>query len=42
MNKPEDWIIEDVPDLRIVSDDLWEAVKACQTATRSLAIRERA
>ena len=38
MNKPEDWIIEDVPDLRIVSDDLWEAVKDRQTATRSLAI----
>jgi site-specific DNA recombinase len=40
MNKPEDWIIEQVPDLRIVSDDLWEAVKARQTATRSLAIRD--
>lgn len=40
MNKPEDWIIEQVPDLRIVSDDLWEAVKARQTAARSLAIRD--
>ncbi|MBU2360055.1 MAG: recombinase family protein [Alphaproteobacteria bacterium] len=39
MNKPEDWIIEQVPDLRIVGDDLWEAVKARQKATRSLAIR---
>ncbi|WP_237059690.1 recombinase family protein [Loktanella sp. M215] len=39
MNKPDDWIIEQVPDLRIVSDDLWEAVKARQKATRSLAIR---
>ncbi len=40
MNKSEDWIIEQVPDLRIVGDDLWEAVKARQTATRSLAIRD--
>ncbi len=39
MNKPEDWIIEDVPELRVVSDDLWEAVKARQAATRSSAIR---
>jgi site-specific DNA recombinase len=40
MNKPEDWIIEQVPDLRIVNDTLWEAVKARQMATRSLAIRD--
>jgi site-specific DNA recombinase len=29
-NPPEDWIIEDVPALRIIDDALWERVKARQ------------
>lgn len=33
-NPPEAWIIEEVPDLRIIDDDLWEAVKQRQGATR--------
>lgn len=29
MLKPEaDWTITEVPDLRIIGDDLWEAVRA--------------
>ena len=28
---PEDiWIIQDVPELRIIEQDLWDKVKACQ------------
>ena len=27
INPPEDWIVTEVPDLRIVDDDLWRAVK---------------
>ena len=34
MNPPEAWIIEDVPDLRILTDELWHEVKARQGATR--------
>src|SRR6056297_4284624 len=34
-NPPEAWVIEDVPELRIVEDDLWEAVKERQGAIRS-------
>ncbi len=33
-NPPEAWIIEEVPDLRIVDDALWERVKARQQVTR--------
>ncbi|WP_233493443.1 recombinase family protein [Ruegeria atlantica] len=40
LNPPEDWVIEDVPDLRIMSDDLWNAVKARQEETRSTAISD--
>jgi DNA invertase Pin-like site-specific DNA recombinase len=29
-NPPEDWIVEEVPDLRIVNDDLWNAVRRRQ------------
>jgi len=29
-NPPEDWIVTEVPDLRIVDQNLWEAVKARQ------------
>lgn len=31
LNDEVDWIRKDVPDLRIVSDDLWEAIKERQT-----------
>ncbi len=34
MNPPEVWIIEDVPDLRIVDQCLWERVKARQGVIR--------
>ena len=34
LNPPEDWIIHDVPDLRVVDQDLWDAVKARQEAVR--------
>ena len=30
LNDPDQWIIHDVPDLRIVAQDLWDAVKARQ------------
>ncbi len=33
-NPVEDWIIQDVPDLRIVDDELWQAVKARQLAIK--------
>ncbi len=39
-NPPEDWVIEDVSELRIVSDDLWNAVKARQEKTRNAAISD--
>ncbi|MFD2854095.1 recombinase family protein [Seohaeicola zhoushanensis] len=39
-NSPDAWIIEDVPDLRIISEDLWECVKARQKATRSEVIQD--
>ncbi len=29
-NPPEAWVVEEVPDLRIIDDDLWQAVKARQ------------
>jgi site-specific DNA recombinase len=35
LNPEEDWIIEEVPALRIVSDDLWAKVKSRQEKTRS-------
>ena len=40
MNPPEDWIIEEVPELRIVPDYLWEQVKSRQVATRSTVVSE--
>ena len=40
MNPPEEWIIEDVPDLRIVPQDLWSRVKDRQKATRSTMISD--
>ncbi|WP_170417249.1 recombinase family protein [Ruegeria arenilitoris] len=39
-NPPEDWVIEDVPDLRIMPDDLWNAVKARQEKTRNASISD--
>jgi hypothetical protein len=33
LNPPEDWIIKDVPELRIVPLDLWDKVKARQMVT---------
>ncbi len=33
LNPPEDWIIKDVPELRIVTQELWDGVKARQAAT---------
>jgi len=33
-NPPEAWVIEDVPDLRIIDDDLWDRVKRRQGAIR--------
>lgn len=34
MNPPEDWIIEDVPHLRLVSDNQWHAVRNRQSTLR--------
>jgi site-specific DNA recombinase len=40
LNPEEDWIIEEVPALRIVSDDLWAKVKTRQEKTRSRVVQE--
>ena len=34
-NPPEKWIVQDVPALRIVDDELWQAVKARQGSIRA-------
>lgn len=34
-NPPEEWITEEVGDLRLINDDLWESVKRRQSAIRS-------
>ncbi len=34
INPTEAWIAKDVPDLRIIDDDLWQAAKARQASTR--------
>ena len=34
-NPPEKWIVHDVPALRVVDDELWEAVKARQGSIRA-------
>jgi hypothetical protein len=34
-NSPEKWIVQDVPALRIVDDELWQAVKARQGSIRA-------
>ncbi|HHV67077.1 MAG TPA: recombinase family protein [Ochrobactrum intermedium] len=33
LNPESEWIVKDVPDLRIVDDELWQAVKARQAVT---------
>lgn len=40
-NPEAEWIIESVPDLRIVADDLWHQVKQRQSATRALLVEDR-
>ncbi|WP_339853702.1 recombinase family protein [Roseovarius nubinhibens] len=40
MNPQNAWVIEEVPQLRIIPDDLWERVKARQKATRSEVISD--
>lgn len=35
LNPEEEWVVTDVPNLRIIDDDLWRAVKARQAATRN-------
>ena len=34
LNPEDEWIVEDVPDLRIIGDDLWQQVKKRQQETR--------
>lgn len=41
LNSPDSWIIEEVPDLRIVGQELWDRVKARQSATRSAVTDDR-
>ena len=36
LNPPSEWVTTNVPELRIVDDELWSAVKARQAATRKL------
>lgn len=40
MNPQNAWVIEKVPQLRIIPDDLWQRVKARQKATRSEVISD--
>ena len=39
-NPPAEWVIEDVPHLRVVPDALWQEVKARQKETRSVLIKD--
>ncbi|MEO9629637.1 MAG: recombinase family protein [Sulfitobacter sp.] len=34
LNPPQQWVIESVPDLQIIDDELWDRVKARQAAVR--------
>jgi hypothetical protein len=34
LNPPKLWIIQEVPALRLIEDDWWRAVKACQGSIR--------
>ncbi|MCE0505386.1 recombinase family protein [Roseivivax sp. GX 12232] len=40
LNPPERWVIEDVPEIRILDDDLWASVKTRQSETRKVAISD--
>ncbi|PVA07470.1 resolvase, partial [Thalassorhabdomicrobium marinisediminis] len=40
-NPPEEWVREPVPELRIIDEELWDAVKARQGATRSAILEAR-
>ena len=39
-NPAKDWIIHELPELRVIPEDLWASVKAKQEATRSDVIRD--
>ena len=41
LNPPEDWVIHDVPDLRIIDDSLWDRVKQRQGAIRDEIVTAR-
>jgi hypothetical protein len=41
LNPPEAWVIKDVPELRIVPQELWDAVKARQAHTARATRRNR-
>ena len=40
VNPPEEWIIKEVSELRIVDDDLWQAVKARQRSIKATRMEE--
>ena len=40
LNREEDWIIEEVPGLCIIDDDLWSRVKSRQEKTRARVVQE--
>ena len=40
-NPESDWVIKQIPDLRIIPDGLWLKVKARQSATRALLVEDR-
>ena len=40
MNPESEWVIEDVPDLRIIEDDIWHRVKERQQGTRRRVVAE--
>jgi DNA invertase Pin-like site-specific DNA recombinase len=39
-NPQREWVLQDVPDLRIVSDELWARVKERQSVTRSILVQD--
>ncbi|CVI54348.1 hypothetical protein AGR7A_Cc10056 [Agrobacterium deltaense NCPPB 1641] len=41
VNDASEWVLIDVPEMRIVSDDLWQRVKECQRRSVSFAISGR-
>ncbi len=41
LNSPKDWVIENVPDLRIVEDALWEAAQARKRAIAGAPLSQR-